>query len=111
MKWIEKKILTAADSIIVTAEGDKENIIRKNISSNKIHLIYNGADTQIFSVKSEKEKIEILKKYKLPQNKNILIYFGSFNYGMNDIEALADSLVYLREKEIRFFLYCHWRWN
>ena len=93
LSLIEKYILKNSDKIIVTANGDKENIIDKIGDSKKCEIIFNGADTDIFKPISEPEKIDIRKKYDLPLDKKILVYFGSYNHGMNDIEILGEFLV------------------
>ncbi len=102
---IEKFVLKRADKIIVTAKGDKENIDNKLKGANKIEIIYNGADTEIFKPLEEKNKIKIRKENNLPTDRKILVYFGSYNHGMNDIETLAEFLASseLRNKNL-FFL-------
>lgn len=91
---IEKYLLKNSDNIIVTAKGDKENISAKINNSEKCEIIFNGADTEIFKPIKEVEKTEIRNKYKFPLNKKILIYFGSYNHGMNDIEILGEFLIH-----------------
>ena len=92
LKRVERFILKTASAILVTAEGDKENLINKETPADKINVIYNGADIDVFKPVSKKERENIREQYNLPQDKVLLIYFGSFNYGMNDIEILAKSL-------------------
>jgi glycosyltransferase involved in cell wall biosynthesis len=94
--------LKNACSIIVTTKGDKNNLIRKGIAANKISIIFNGADTTKFVLVSEQKKIEIRKKYKISTEKKVMVYFGSYNYGMNDIEILGDSLRQLGSEKNRF---------
>lgn len=89
---IEKFILNRSDKIIVTAEGDKQNILAKIGDKDKCEIIYNGADTEIFKPLSKEEKQKIRAEHGLPQDKKILVYFGSYNHGMNDIETLAEFL-------------------
>jgi len=92
LKQIELYILKRASFIIVTAKGDKENLLRKGVKETKIYIIYNGADPGIFKPLNAMEICEIRAKYNLPEDKIILIYFGSFNYGMNDVELLGNVL-------------------
>jgi glycosyltransferase involved in cell wall biosynthesis len=92
LKRIEQYILKRATSIIVTANGDKENLEKKGISGSKINIIFNGADPAIFKPLSTTEIYKTRAKYNIRQDKIVLIYFGSFNYGMNDIELLGDVL-------------------
>lgn len=91
---IEKYLLNNADKIIVTAKGDKDNISAKINNAEKCEIIFNGADTEIFKPINETEKIDVRKNYHLPLNKKILIYFGSYNYGMNDIDVLGEFLIH-----------------
>ncbi len=41
-------------------------------------------------------------KYNIPIDKKVVIYFGSYNSGMNDIEILGDALVSLCEQNNNF---------
>ena len=90
---IEKFILSTAQKVIVTAEGDKQNLENKGIPSDKISIIYNGADTEVFKPINQSEKVLIRNKYKIPIDKKVIIYFGSYNQGMNDIETLGKFLI------------------
>ncbi|GBD86465.1 putative glycosyl transferase [bacterium BMS3Abin03] len=102
---IEKFILRTASVILVTAEGDKANIVKKGIDEEKIKVIYNGADSSVFKPVNESDKLSIREKYRIPINKIVLIYFGSFNYGMNDIDLLGNVLSKLdHDKENIFFV-------
>jgi len=100
---IERFILKTASAVLVTAAGDKKNIENKGVNENKIKVIYNGADTETFKPVNEDEKNNIRKKYDIPLNKIVLIYFGSFNYGMNDIETLGNTLSKLNNKNGKIF--------
>ncbi|MDZ7765246.1 MAG: glycosyltransferase [Melioribacteraceae bacterium] len=46
----------------------------------------------------------IRQKYKLPVDKKIFIYFGFFNFGMNDVDTLAEAISQLGDehKKIHF---------
>ena len=101
---IEKILIKNADKITVTANGDRLNIIEKGINDDKINVIYNGADTKLFYPKDEERIKDLRKQFKLPIEKKLLIYFGSFNYGMNDIESMESALrnVPNEKKQIHF---------
>ncbi|GBD90547.1 putative glycosyl transferase [bacterium BMS3Abin04] len=102
---IEKFIVSKATKITVTAEGDKKNLVKKGVSEKKITVIYNGADTRIFKPSTPQRRITIRKRFNLPISKKILVYFGSFNQGMNDIDILIDSLKQLENfKELVHFV-------
>ncbi len=97
LKWFEKFILNSSTSIIVTANGDKDNLIKKGVLKDSIHVIFNGADTDLFKPLESVEVKKIRENYGIPLDKKVLIYFGSFNYGMNDLIVLGDALIKLEE--------------
>ena len=101
---IERYLLKNSDKIIVTAEGDKKNIVNKINNSAKCEIIYNGADAEIFKPIDKAEKIDIRNKYNIPIDKKVIIYFGSYNHGMNDIEILGKFLTHEKfiSKNIHF---------
>ncbi len=90
---IEKYLLKNSDTVLVTAEGDKQNILNKTNDSEKCEIIFNGADTEVFKPMSGADKENIRNKYSIPLDKKVIIYFGSYNHGMNDIEILGDFLI------------------
>lgn len=96
LRKIEKFILNNSDAITVTAKGDKDNIITKGMPGDKISVIYNGADTDIFKPLNSEETRKVKKEFGLTLEKKILVYFGSFNFGMNDIDLLGNSLLELK---------------
>jgi len=102
LSLIEKYLLKNSHKIIVTAEGDKQNILSKIDEIDKCEIIFNGADTEVFKPIDELEKTEIRKKYKIPTEKKVIIYFGSYNHGMNDIEILGEFLSDNRFSEQNF---------
>lgn len=92
LKKIEQYLLDNAERILVTADGDKQNIETKIKNSSKVNIIYNGADTELFHPINQDEKRIIRQEYNIPNNKIVVVYFGSYNHGMNDIEILAEFL-------------------
>ncbi|GEM_PF-1550139 len=104
LKKIEKILIKNADKITVTANGDKLNILQKGVNEEKVDVIYNGADTKLFYPKDEEEIKKIRDHFNLPIEKKLLIYFGSFNYGMNDIESMESALLNVpnEKKQIHF---------
>lgn len=103
LKWIEKFILNSAKKIIVTAEGDKANLVKKGVPKEIISVIFNGADTDLFKPLQYSEVNKIREEFGIPLNKRVLIYFGSFNYGMNDLKVLSEALIKLKEYKNEYF--------
>jgi glycosyltransferase involved in cell wall biosynthesis len=104
LKKIESILIRNAEKITVTAKGDKINLLKKKVDEKKVEVIYNGADTKLFTPKNNEILKQIRNEFNLPIDKKLLIYFGSFNYGMNDIESMEETLKKLpnEEKEIQF---------
>ncbi len=99
LEKIEKLLLNKSDIVVVTTEGDKKNIVSKGIQHDKIKVIFNGADTTIFKPLDTSNKINIKKKSGIPTDKKIITYFGSFNFGMNDLEILSEVLQQMQSKK------------
>jgi glycosyltransferase involved in cell wall biosynthesis len=93
LRKIEKYLLNNSGSIFVTADGDKRNIESKVGHNKNIKIIYNGADTELFQPISANDKTSIRKKYNIPSDKIVVVYFGSYNHGMNDTEMLSEFLL------------------
>jgi len=65
-----------SDRIIAVSESTKRDLIRFfSISPEKISVVYSGCDVRFRTKVSEKEKIRIRKKYRLPDK--YLLYVGS----------------------------------
>jgi len=90
---IEKYLLNNSDKIIVTAVGDKKNIVEKIGNSKNCEIIYNGADAEIFKPIDKNKKNKTRESFNIPLDKTVLVYFGSYNHGMNDIETLGNFLI------------------
>ena len=99
---IDKFILKNSARISVPLSGFVDVFKRKGVPSGNITPIYNGADSEVFKPLSDNEKREIREKYNLPQDRRILVYFGFFNFGMNDTDILNEALVLLSSKKDEF---------
>lgn len=92
LRLIEKIILRSAAFITVTAEADKDNLLTKKVEENKISVLYNGADTMLFNASYNSTREKIRKEFKLPIDKQLVMFVGSFNDGMNDIKNMGIAL-------------------
>lgn len=87
-RWIDGKILKAADLFTVTSEELKELYIEQfPCVKEKIHTIYNGFDNQFL------EGIEEVEKF----NKFTIIYSGNFYYGI-EYEYFFEGLGILKKE-------------
>lgn len=92
LRLVEKMIMKAASYITVTAEADKENLVSKNVDEKKIFVLYNGADTSLFKASYNSTRDKIKDSFNLPIDRQIVLFVGSFNDGMNDIKNLSKAL-------------------
>lgn len=84
----EKWCYSSADKIVVVTNSFKREIINKGIPSEKIHVIKNGANTELF--KPRKKSPELLKKYGL-DGKRVLGYVGTLGMA-HKIDFLIDCI-------------------
>lgn len=74
-EWEEKKCYKSAQRIIVVTDSFKEILQNRGISANKIHVIKNGVDRNLFSLAQEKNA-DILAELGL-HGKTIVGYIGT----------------------------------
>lgn len=98
-KKVDHFILKNSDQISVPLEGFMDVFIRKGVPEDNITVIYNGADINIFKPKNAIEKNKTREQFNLPCDKKIVVYFGFFNFGMNDIETLNKAFLLLADKK------------
>lgn len=91
LKSIDKFILGSISNAIVPLESFRKRLINKNAELST-HIILNGADCNIFQSAEEAEKEKIRIAHNLPTDKKLFIYFGFFNFGMNDVDMLAEAI-------------------
>jgi spore coat protein SA len=84
-----------ADAVIVNSEFLKNDLTaRYGVSSEKIHVIYNGFDSQTFYPRKTKEKI--FKALGLDSNSYLILYLGGFRqvkgplFVVKALEKVAD---------------------
>jgi len=86
---VERLLLRRARRCAVTAEGDRDNLLAKGVPANHVLLVPNGADTEQFTPDGALPREERLRRFGGRDGFSV-IYAGSFNFAMNDMELLAD---------------------
>ncbi len=84
----EKWCYQSADKIVVVTNSFKEDIIAKGIPAEKIHIIKNGANTELF--KPREKSPELLERHNL-KGKKILGYIGTLGMA-HKIDFLIDCI-------------------
>jgi len=95
LKWFERKIYTNSDEIIALAPGIRQKIALEYYPINKIALIPNGSDINIFHTKITKTR------EKLPIGKNdfVLMYTGTHGIA-NGLQWVIDIAIEAQERHI-----------
>jgi glycosyltransferase involved in cell wall biosynthesis len=100
---IMRRAYRTAKAVIVTTAGDGEAVARWGVAPDRIHIIPNGANCEIFRP-DPKARDEMRAKLKVG-NDLLVVYSGSFGRGMNDLETLLETAFLLRETDgIKFML-------
>lgn len=89
----EKWCYQSANKIVVVTNSFKKDIIQKGIPADKIHVIKNGANTELF--KPRKKSQDLLDKYHL-NGKKVLGYIGTLGMA-HKIDFLIDCVKYSEE--------------
>lgn len=98
LEKIELFLYRDADAIIPVTNSFKKNLISRNISSNKIHVITNGSNTNLF--KKQNKDITLLQKLQL-EKKFIVGYIGTHGLAHN-LDFIIKSLPKVKNKNIHF---------
>lgn len=91
---IESITYDKADYIGVISEGIRSNIINKGVDIEKIHLIYNWIDLNMFS-KVPRDKNSLFDQYSIDKNSFIVTYAGNIGEAQS-VETLVDAARLLR---------------
>ncbi len=97
-KFIEKFSILFSDAVICTNEYDKKIVLsRNNIAPEKIFVVMNSPDLEIFEIENANKE-----NYHL-ENKFIIIFEGSI-WKRRGIQTVIDALEIIKDKIPIFFL-------
>lgn len=85
--------------LIMVTKSFKENVVNRGIDNNKVHVITNGVNQELFYPK-EKNK-EIINKYDL-EDKFVISYVGAHGISQNLSTILKVAKSLEKEKDIQF---------
>ena len=72
--WVEKSALEMADAVVAVSEGTKTDLLKHfNVAPEKIHVIYNGIDTEEYK---SVDPTPALNKFKIPTDKPFVLFVG-----------------------------------
>jgi glycogen synthase len=92
--WIEKSALEMADAVVAVSEGTKADLLKHfNVSPEKIHVIYNGIDTEEYKAV---DPTPALSKFNLPKDKPFVLFVGRITR-QKGIIHLVEAIKYMHE--------------
>ncbi|MCA9409426.1 MAG: glycosyltransferase family 4 protein [Candidatus Omnitrophica bacterium] len=101
-KRIEKYVFSKADAIIVVSEFLKKKIIELGIPSDKIHVIPNGVDEQLFNPQINAKSVR--EKYNISEDMVVIGFIGWF-VQWHQLDRLIDVFAQLAStRDIRLML-------
>lgn len=99
LEKIELFFYRKSKKLIMVTKSFKENVVNRGIDSNKVHVITNGVNQELFYPK-EKNKA-IINKYNL-EDKFIISYVGAHGISQNLSTILKVAKALEKEKDIQF---------
>ena len=100
-RWLEKDLYRFSDRLLVNSPAYREYLLDYGVQPQKIFLIPNGVDTDLFNPSRDGENFR--RKFQL-DGKFVVTYSGALGLA-NDIETLLKAAKYLNDRnDIRFLL-------
>ncbi|PVX24754.1 MAG: hypothetical protein CW691_06585 [Candidatus Bathyarchaeum sp.] len=97
LRSYEKKLMKRSDALIAVSKYTVDELTELyGIDSKKIHVIYNGVDTQRF--KPRANRAELRQEFGLDTKKKIVLFVGRL-YHRKGLETLLQSIPPILEKE------------
>ena len=96
--------MKSATSIIVTANGDKDNLIKKGVLQDSIHVIFNGADTDTFKPLDSFE-VKKIRENLDPDYQKIFVNFSLDKPDKSGINEILKNVAYFFPSPEKKFLF------
>jgi len=87
-RWLESFAYRNSSHIVALAPGMKENIVSRGYPEDKVTVIPNGADVELFNVPEERGK-EVRKQYDWLGDRPLVVYTGTLGM-VNGVGLLVD---------------------
>jgi len=98
LEKIELALYRDSDRVIAVTDAFKSNLISRGISDNKISIVTNGSNIELFSIKDKNQ--ELIKKLNL-EDKFIVGYIGT--HGMaHSLDFIIKSISKIKDNSIHF---------
>lgn len=103
-KWLEKSAYQNASQVVALSPGMKEGVLRTGYSQNKVHMIPNSSDLELFDV-PEEEGLRFRESREWLGDRPLVIYAGTFGQ-INKVGYLVKVAAEMKEiaPEVRFLI-------
>ena len=88
--WVEIFVAKKADAVIVVAQGIKDILIKRGVDENKIFVIPNGANIDLFRPIKDPAINELRHRYSINEEDHVITFVGNFEW-YHGIEYLIRS--------------------
>jgi len=101
-RWLERFAYRNAVQIVAFSDGMKEGVLRTGYPEERIHVIPNGADVDLFDVPAEAGQA-FRRQFDWLQDRPLVVYTGAFGFinGVDYLARLAAAVEKLAP-EVRF---------
>ncbi|MCA1695015.1 MAG: glycosyltransferase family 4 protein, partial [Actinobacteria bacterium] len=99
LELIELTAYRAADAVVVVSEGFRKSIVARGIPSEKVHLVPNGVDLELF--RPLPADSGIMAKLGADPHEIIVLYVGAHGIS-HGLTSVADAAARLQDDAIRF---------
>jgi glycosyltransferase involved in cell wall biosynthesis len=95
LEKMEHMMYAAADHIVTVGEGYRQQLLNKSVSSEKISIIMNGVDSDIFSPREQ--DVELIEEFNL-QNKFVCSYIGTIGMACG-LDVVINAAIDLKKQK------------
>lgn len=101
-RWLEKFAYNHAAAVVALSPGMKEGVVQQGYPAEKVHIIPNSCDLELFQV-PRNAGVEFRAKHKWLEDRPLVVYTGAFGR-INGVSYLAHLAAAVKEiaPEIRF---------
>lgn len=103
-QWLERRAYNNASQVVALSPGMKEGVLRTGYPENKVHMIPNSCDIELFNV-PEEEGLKFRKNHEWLGDRPLVIYAGTFGK-INDVCYLVRVAAEMKKiaPEVRFLI-------
>jgi glycosyltransferase involved in cell wall biosynthesis len=96
LEWLELRAYRAADRVVLVTEGFKDQLIARGVPSDKLDVIRNGVDLNMFEAKGERSAAVRQQLGATSDDDVLVLYIGA--HGISQaLSSVADAAAILRD--------------